>query len=78
MYILKFIYHQGVRTVEYYGGGTYQFGGEKYAVLSSSNPKLFKSAKSAENSYHKLMKSCVNVPSEYVVEEVDDGLKTNN
>lgn len=72
MFVLKFIYHQGVEQVEYYGGGTYRFGGEKYAVLSSRNPKLFKSAKTAENSYHKLMKSCVNVPSEYVVEEIID------
>lgn len=58
---------------EVYGGGSYVYEGEKYAVFDSWNPKLFKSAKVAENAAKKLQKSCVNLlGSEYDIEEVDD------
>ena len=58
---------------EVYGGGSYIFEGEKYAVLDSWNPKLFKSAKVAENAAKKLQESCVNLlGSEYEIEEVED------
>ena len=56
---------------EVYGGGSYIYEGEKYAVFDSFNPKLYKSAKVAENSAKKLIDSCVNLlGAKYEIEEV--------
>lgn len=72
MYRLKFLYNDSTAThMEYYSGGTYIFHGEKYACITGfhSDAKLFRSQKTAESAYNKLHKSCVNVPSDYEIED---------
>ncbi len=71
-YILIFIYSSAPR--EYYGGGSYIFRGEKYAVLARSKDeaKRFKSRRIAENAYKKLFESCVNVEARYEIVEVPE------
>lgn len=72
MYILAFIYRDGSPR-EYYGGGTYVAGGEKYAVVASrKNAKCFKSKKTAENACNRLSSSCVNTGEEHLIEEVTE------
>ena len=57
---------------EVYSGSTYIYQGEKYAAFDTFNPKLYKSAKVAENSAKKLQESCINLlGSEYEIEEVE-------
>ncbi len=71
MYILVFVYHDG-SPKEYYGGGTYIVGGEKYAVITQrEKAKRFKSRKVAENAYKKLLLSCANVEEGFEIEEAD-------
>lgn len=71
MFRLLFVYNDSTAGgTDYYIGGAYQFQGEKYACTGSrKDAKLFKSRKTAESVYNKLHKSCVNVPSDYEIED---------
>lgn len=73
-YILAFIENYGGTSVhEWYGGGSYIFQGEKYAVITSINKaKRFQSRKNAENAHKKLSASCVNVNNEFDILEVEE------
>lgn len=55
-----------------YGGGSFIYQREKYAVLNSLKPKLFKSEAVARNAAEKLLASCVNTGDSYDIEEVDE------
>lgn len=69
--MFKIIFHDiGCMPDETYGGGSYIFQGEKYAVLNDEEPKLFKSEKVARNAAEKLLASCVNTGVSYSIEEV--------
>lgn len=70
MYKIVFLYYDGYDKTETYGGGSYYFQGEKYAVLNNAKPKLYKSKSIAERSAQQLTKSCVNVVG-YEIVEVD-------
>lgn len=71
MYKIVFRYHFNQES-ETYSGGTYIFQGEKYACFDCKNPKLYKSAKVAENSARKLAESCVNTSSFFEIIKVSD------
>lgn len=74
-YVLQFHYFNSLFS-EFYGGGSMQHQGEKYAILVRSidvpKAKRFTSVLRAKRAYEKLIKSCVNVPSEYSIIEVDE------
>ena len=70
MFYIIFCYSDGTNA-EVYGGGTYTVHGEKYAVLNSSKPKLYKSKKQAELAGKKLFCSCVNKGTKYEVLETE-------
>ncbi len=54
-------------------GGTYQFQGEKYAVIveSAREAKRYTSLTRAKNAFEKLFESCVNVRGTVEFMEVD-------
>lgn len=56
-------------------GGSYQFQGEKYAVVveSESEAKKYKSFKIAHNAYNKLNNSCCNVVGHVNIYAVKEG-----
>ena len=69
MYKIQFNYPGNL--TETYGGGSYTFQEEKYAVLSNSNPKLYKTKAIAERSAQRLINGlCVNVSPNYEIVEV--------
>lgn len=69
--MFKIVFHDiGIRPDEVYGGGTYWFQKEKYAIFNDGKPKLFKSENVAENVAKQLLESCVNTGVGYTVEEV--------
>lgn len=67
MYYIKF--HYCASPSEIYSGGTYAVQGEKFAAFDSLNPKLYKSAKVAENTAKKLAASCSNTSHDYEIVE---------
>ena len=67
MYYIKF--HYCASPSEIYSGGTYAVQGEKFAAFDSLNPKLYKSAKVAENTAKKLAVSCSNTSHDYEIVE---------
>lgn len=67
MYYIRFRYYSSPSEV--YSGGTYIVQGEKYAAFDSCNPKLYKSAKVAENAAKKLAISCSNTSDDYEIVE---------
>lgn len=68
MYYIKFRYDDS-SPPEVYSGGTYNVEGEKFAAFDSLNPKLYKSAKVAENAAKKLAVSCTNTSHDYEIVE---------
>ena len=70
MYKILFVYNSRYEDDETYGGGSYTFQGQKYAVFNNREPKLYKSRKIAERSAQQLIKSCVNVSDTYEIIEV--------
>lgn len=69
MYIIVFHYHDSRYGTESYGGGTYYYQGEKFAVLNNRKPKLYRSKGIAERSAQQLIKSCANVSDDYEIVE---------
>jgi len=67
--------HPRMRLV--YGGGSFVYQREKYAVINSLKPKLFKSKEVARRAAEKLMESCVNTGSFFEIEEVDEAVEGN-
>lgn len=82
-FILKFIYND-LSCDTYYGGKSYRYGGEKYAVLCSRNEaRRYKTIAQAEKAFCKRVidsdncycvgcHACVNAPDDYKVEMVDE------
>lgn len=70
MFYIEFHYPDGSSS-EVYGGGTYIFQGEKYAVLNGDSPKLYKSEKVAERSAKRLFVSCTNTGNGYSIVDFD-------
>lgn len=70
----KIVFRDGLcpRMRMVYGGGTFVHQREKYAVLNSLRPKLFKSEGVARVAAEKLLASCVNTGDSYVIEEVNE------
>lgn len=78
-YIIKFIYFN-LNYEQYYGGKSYQYGGEKYAKLTNfEGAKRYKTKEAAERAYEKCVvdgeegyHACVNAPNNYKIVEVGD------
>lgn len=70
MFFIVFHYSDG-NSSEVYGGGTYIFQGEKYAVMNSDSPKLYKSEKVADRSAKRLRGSCTNTGVDYSIVDFD-------
>lgn len=66
----KIVFHYTANCTETYGGGTYIYQGEKYAILNDLQPKLYKSKGMAERSAKQIFQSCSNVGYEYEIVEV--------
>ena len=73
MFVIKFIYTTGIngRLNQYYLGGSYAFGGERYACIGSREmAKQYKSAKIAESVFRRLSENLANYPEEFEIEEI--------
>lgn len=73
MFVIKFVYTTGIngRLNQYYLGGSYAFGGERYACIGSREmAKQYKSAKRAESTIKKLSENLANYPEEFEIEEI--------
>ena len=82
-YIIKFIYN-GVLGDSYYGGKSYRYCGEKYAIIcQKGEARRYKTVEAAKKAYYKRVidsdnenslgaYSCYNAPDYYVIEEVEE------
>lgn len=82
-YIIKFIYN-GVAGDSYYGGKSYRYCGEKYAIIcNKEEARRYKTIEAARKAYYQRVidsnnenvlggYSCYNVPDDYEIEQVED------
>ena len=71
-YILIFRFNTPPCRNEYYGGGSYMYQNEKYARFSSfDKAQRFTSYRRAVAAHASLFRSCVNVPREFEVGEIN-------